>query len=92
MLEYRCPSCRTRRQSHALFTQHLRDSGHKLCHCGGYEWGPHRPGSPCCTAHPMSPVHQAARQGASAEVLEELEMECVWSEPGRPMREWPGAG
>lgn len=87
---YRCPACRTRRRSPQLFTQHLLATGHKLCNCGGYEWGPHRPGSPCCDQHPAGAVHKALRQGASDEEAWEVQMGVVCGTPGRSMGEWPG--
>lgn len=89
---YRCPDCRTRRKSFDLFTRHLRESGHRACNCGGYEWGPHRPGSPCCDQHPAAAVHRAARQGATYEECWEIQMALVTETPGRPMREWPASG
>ena len=36
---FRCPECRTRRRSHGLFTQHLRETGHRLCRCGASRHG-----------------------------------------------------
>lgn len=67
---FRCPECRTRRRDHGLFTQHLRESGHKVCRCGGYHFE-HRPGSPFCEHNPMSAAQLASRYGASdAEVAE----------------------
>lgn len=69
--------------------EHCRDSGHKLCDCGGYHYK-HRPGSPLCRQNPMSAVHAAMRDAAcSAEDLLEIEMECAVHVPGRPMRAWP---
>lgn len=32
---HRCPECRTRRVSFKLLQQHMRDTGHKVCDCGG---------------------------------------------------------
>lgn len=60
---FRCPDCRTRRKDYKLFTQHLRDSGHRLCNCGGYHYS-HRKGSTYCYKNPISAIHHADRQGA----------------------------
>ena len=65
---YRCPDCRTRRKDYKLFTQHLRDSGHRLCNCGGYHYS-HRKGSTYCYENPMSAIRHADRQGADDDDL-----------------------
>lgn len=86
---FRCPECRTRRRDYGLFTQHLRETGHKLCGCGGYHYR-HRRGSPLCEANPMSPALLASRYGASdaevAEIEMEITIEIAWTRPGRRVR------
>lgn len=76
---FRCPECRTRRRDYGLFTQHLRETGHKLCQCGHVAYGgtafPHRRGSPFCVHNPMSPAQLASRYGASDEEVFEIELE-----------------
>lgn len=67
-MEWRCPECRTRRKSLALFKQHLVDTGHKYCRCGGYHYT-HRKGSPYCYESPASAIYHAARAGEADEVL-----------------------
>lgn len=85
---WRCPECRTRRKSHALFTQHLQATGHRVCHCGGYHYA-HRPGSSCCVSNPMSDVHLAEQFGGiTKDELEEIEVDCAWSKRGRPFMKW----
>lgn len=64
----RCPECRTRRKDYGLFTQHLRESGHRVCICGGYHYA-HRPGSPYCYSNPLSALLHADRQGIAGEDL-----------------------
>lgn len=71
---FRCPECRTRRRDQKLFTQHLRETGHKACICGGYHYK-HRPGSPFCAANPMSGALLASRYGASDEEVAEIALE-----------------
>jgi AMMECR1 domain-containing protein len=89
--KFRCPECRTRRKDWGLFTQHLQDSGHALCGCGGYHFK-HRPGSPFCERNPMSALLLAMRAGnCSDEELLEIEMDCAVFTPGRPLRVWPTA-
>lgn len=75
---FRCPECRTRRRSHGLFTQHLRESGHKACICGGYHYK-HRPGSPYCVHNPMSAAFLASRYGASDEEVAEIAVDLALS-------------
>lgn len=60
---FRCPSCRTRRKDYKLFTQHIQQSGHALCKCGGYHYQ-HRPGSPFCEVNALSALRLADRYGA----------------------------
>lgn len=86
---WRCPDCRTRRKDYVLFSQHLRDSGHKVCGCGGYPYS-HRPGSPLCVSNPMSDVLLAQQFGAGItdEELQEIEVDCAWHKPGRPFTKW----
>ncbi len=60
----RCPDCRTRRTTRGLFTRHVRETGHKLCRCGGYHYQ-HRPGSPLCAYNPLSALRLADRDGAA---------------------------
>ena len=80
----RCPECRTRRKSFDLFTRHLRETGHRVCWCGGYSFA-HRPGSPYCEQNAMSAVRIAARQeGITADELLEIAIDCAWEKPGRP--------
>lgn len=71
---FRCPECRTRRRNQALFTQHLRETGHRLCRCGGYHFE-HGPSSPFCEHNPMSPALLASRYGASDEEVAVIERE-----------------
>lgn len=68
---FRCPECRTRRRDYGLFTQHLTDSGHALCRCGGYHYS-HRPGSPFCHQNPYSPALEASRAGVCDEEVEAI--------------------
>lgn len=85
---WRCPDCRTRRKDYGLFTQHLRDSGHKICRCGRYPYS-HRPGSPLCVSNPMSDVRRAEQFGEiTKDELEEIEVDCAWSKRGRPFMKW----
>lgn len=79
---YRCPQCRTRRKDFKLFTQHLKESGHKLCNCGGYHYA-HRPGSPLCVQNPMSEVLEAKRRGEGMDVLLEIAAHCAWEHKGK---------
>lgn len=39
---------------------HLRNTGHKACRCGGYHYI-HRPGSPHCHLNPLSLLRDAMR-------------------------------
>ncbi|AVS68161.1 hypothetical protein C8245_23080 [Paracidovorax avenae] len=71
---FRCPECRTRRRDYGLFTQHLRDSGHKLCDCGGYHYR-HRPDSPYCHRNPYSVALEASRFGTSDAEVEAIALE-----------------
>jgi len=75
---FRCPECRTRRRNHGLFTQHLRESGHKACICGGYHYK-HRPGSPYCVQNPMSAALLASRYGASDDEVAEIALDLALS-------------
>lgn len=85
----RCPECRTRRKSFDLFTKHLRETGHKVCDCGGYPWV-HRPGSPYCVRNPMSAVLLAIRaDNCTDDELREIEIDCAVHHPGRPLKVWP---
>jgi len=77
---FRCPECRTRRRDYGLFTQHLRETGHKVCICGGYHYK-HRPGSPFCVANPMSPALLASRYGASGSEVAEIALEISIAAP-----------
>lgn len=72
---FRCPDCRTRRKDYGLFTRHLKQTGHKLCQCGGYHYS-HRPGSTYCVRNPYAAVHEADRRGASDELLAEIRRYC----------------
>ena len=84
----RCPECRTRRKSCDLFTRHLRETGHRVCWCGGYSFA-HRPGSPYCEQNAMSAVRIAARQdGITLVELQEIEVDCAWEKAGRPFTKW----
>lgn len=82
---FRCPECRTRRRDYGLFTRHLKESGHRICNCGGYHYS-HRPGSPYCVGNPMSDVLIASRQGATDAELADIAEWCAWSKPGRAAR------
>lgn len=84
----RCPACRTRRKSFALFTRHIQETGHKHCTCGSY-WYPHRPSSGCCEQNPMAAVRQAERQGGfTADELLEIAIDCALENKGRPFTNW----
>lgn len=84
----RCPDCRTRRKSFDLFTRHLRETGHRVCWCGGYSFA-HRPGSPYCEQNAMGAVRIAARQeGITLAELQEIEVDCAWEKAGRPFTKW----
>ena len=84
----RCPECRTRRKSFDLFTRHLRETGHRVCWCGGYSFA-HRPGSPYCEQNAMSAVRIAARQEwITADELLEIAVDCAWEKAGRPFTKW----
>lgn len=78
---FRCPDCRTRRKDWKLFTRHLRESGHSLCKCGGYNYQ-HRPGSPYCVSNPWSEYLDAERRGESPDVLAEIRLELAWNGKG----------
>ena len=67
--------------------QHCKDHDHTLCDCGGYHYK-HRPGSPCCKANPMSPVHTALRDGATEQEARDIEDDVLWFGRGKPMKEW----
>ncbi|MCT8174358.1 hypothetical protein [Variovorax sp. CY25R-8] len=90
---FRCPECRTRRRDYGLFTQHLRDTGHKLCHCGHVAYGgtafPHRRGSPFCEHNSMAPAQLASRYGASDEEVAEIVLELSLSIKARPVAVCP---
>lgn len=86
---FRCPECRTRRRDYGLFTKHLKDSGHKLCRCGGYHYS-HRPDSPFCHQNPYSVALEASRAGTSDEEVEamaaQIALEIAVANPGRKPR------
>lgn len=86
---FRCPECRTRRRDYGLFTQHLNDSGHALCRCGGYHYS-HRPGSPFCHRNPYSPALEASRAGVCDEEVEaiasQIALEIAVTHPERKPR------
>lgn len=77
---FRCPECRTRRQDWGLFKQHLKDSGHAVCKCGGYHHS-HRKGSPYCYENPLSDVYHASRRGESDETLQAIAASIVEHHP-----------
>lgn len=77
---FRCPECRTRRTKHALMASHIRESGHRLCLCGGYHYK-HRPGSPYCERNPVSIIYLAARGGEPEESLALLAMSIASEQP-----------
>lgn len=57
------------------------------CTCDGGLIGrtgaiPHRPGSRCCILHPKSMYYRAAREGASAEDLMQIELDMAWDSEG----------
>lgn len=81
----RCPDCRTRRKDYGLFTRHLRETGHRVCTCGGYHHA-HRPGSPFCERNPTSPVLLASRYGASDDELVDIAIDCALIRPGKLLR------
>lgn len=87
---FRCPDCRTRRRDHGLFTQHLRESGHRLCQCGHVAYTgtafPHRRGTRYCMHHPLAGLDMAARYGATDDELEEIAIDIAFTTPGRVMR------
>lgn len=87
-MTYRCPECRTRRKSWGLLTQHIKDSGHGLCHCGGYHYG-HRPFSPYCERNPQSGALLARRYGASDDEVLEISIQLALEKQGRPLKRWP---
>ncbi len=78
---FRCPDCRTRRKDYGLFTQHLQQSGHKLCGCGGMHYK-HRPGTKFCESHPDYELHMMARYGATDEDLLDFLVERALEQPG----------
>ena len=88
---YRCPECRTRRKDYSLFLQHLATSGHKLCDCGGYAWK-HRAFSTYCRQNPQADVFHASREGVDGAELEDILLETVFVNKGRPMKVWPERG
>lgn len=73
---FRCPACRTRRKDYGLFTQHLKDSGHRACDCGGYHYR-HRPGSPFCVQHPFVALNAAKRRGDDLHTLMDIFIDTV---------------
>lgn len=85
---FRCPDCRTRRVSYALFTRHLQTSGHRLCNCSGYHYA-HRPRSPFCHLNPMSAVNLASRSGTPDHELADIAAAVAFHEPGRVSRHCP---
>lgn len=80
MAVFRCPSCRTRRKSYALFSQHLRSSGHAVCKCGGYHHN-HRPGSPYCYQNPLADLHHEARRCDDDATLERIALHIIETNP-----------
>lgn len=73
----RCIVCRTRRATFTSLMAHMKATGHtKPCVCSGYHH-PHRPGSPCCEANPLSMYYVAARAGETLDP-EEIQMEKIW--------------
>lgn len=79
-MQFRCPECRTRRADFKLFKQHLKDTGHRLCSCGGYHYA-HRKGSPFCHHNPLSQMREASRQGEGPAVLKEIAASIVSDAP-----------
>ncbi len=82
---FRCPECRTRRADYGLFTKHLRETGHRVCSCGGYHY-PHRANSPCCEKNPMSTYWSAIRAGVIGERRTEIFIDAVWEHTGKPVK------
>jgi len=80
---FRCPECRTRRMTLDLMRSHLKESGHKLCDCGGYHFK-HRPFSTYCHKDPMSVVRQLEREGCEdAELLMSVAADQAFTYSGR---------
>ena len=79
----RCPECRSRRTTFKAMQAHIKATGHKLCHCGGYHYA-HRPMSPFCEANPKAGYHHAHRHGADSETLWDVLLDMVLNTPGRP--------
>lgn len=77
---FRCPECRTRRKDYDLFTRHLRESGHRVCVCGGYHYA-HRPGSPLCHKNPESVLLEALARGEPEEVLQQIREHLALKQP-----------
>lgn len=74
---FRCPECRTRRHDWGLFKQHLLQSGHRVCTCGGYHYK-HRPGSPFCERNAWSAYREAERRGEDDGVLLDIAAHVGW--------------
>lgn len=73
----------------SLIQRHIQATGHRVCVCGGYHY-PHRPGSPCCVANPLSIMYLAARSGEPQESLVRLARTIAAEEPELASRvgEW----
>lgn len=85
---FRCPDCRTRRVSYNLFTRHIQQSGHRLCHCGGYHYA-HRPRSAYCDQNTMCDVNRASRAGTPDHELADIAAWCALNRPGRVSKACP---
>lgn len=77
----RCNTCRTRRSSLALLTQHLKEHPECLpCDCGGYGFSggltKHTRGSTYCIHHRYGLANQASRAGCSEAEFQELRARC----------------
>jgi hypothetical protein len=77
---FRCPECRTRRKDYTLFVRHVKESGHKVCTCGGYHYA-HRPGTTLCHKNPMSVLLEAQARGEPEEVLQEIRQWLALQKP-----------
>jgi hypothetical protein len=85
----RCPECRTRRTDPRSMVLHVLKCKRPLCHCLRVTH-PHRPGSyPLCEQSLYSDVLKAALEGASEEEVDDIFLEIVLANPGKPSKVCP---
>lgn len=63
---------------------HLLKCKQHSCICGGYHFK-HRYGSKLCVGNPYSELHLAVRRGEDADVLEDILIDIIFNNPGKPV-------